>query len=329
MNTAPKISVIVPIYKVEQYLNQCIDSIIAQTYINLEIILVNDGSPDNCKKICDEYAEKDTRIKVIHKKNGGMSDARNTGIEYAKGDYLTFIDSDDWVEPDMIELLYNNLIHYNADVSSCSYYMVYTNSIIYFNCSNDIISLNSEEAIKEICINQKLHTFLWGKLYKKNIFNNLRLPKDKHYEDMFIILDIFSLVNQCVICSVAKYYYRQRKGSITHTNNIKIFEAIEAIEKNLIIIKDKYPNIIEFGNARVLKVNLFVLSRVIFIPMYKQIPEYKKILSILRKNYKYIIKNNAFTRNEKIKIIAIKINIKLFKLIQKMSNWKKNKILFN
>ena len=119
MNNNPKISVIVPVYKVEKYLDRCVESIVNQTYKNLEIILVDDGSPDNCPVMCDEWAEKDERIRVIHKENGGLADARNAGMNIATGDYIGFVDSDDWIEPNMYEVLLKNALKYDADISRC------------------------------------------------------------------------------------------------------------------------------------------------------------------------------------------------------------------
>ena len=124
------ISIIVPVYKVEKYLDKCINSIVSQTYKNLEVILVDDGSPDSCGKMCDEWTKKDTRIKVIHKENGGLSDARNFGLDCAKGKYIQFVDSDDYIEKDMIEFLYKNLKENNADISICSNYMVDEENVI-------------------------------------------------------------------------------------------------------------------------------------------------------------------------------------------------------
>jgi len=330
MNETPKISVIVPVYKVELYLRQCLDSIIAQTYNNLEIILVDDGSPDACGFICDEYAKKDDRIIVIHKENGGLSDARNIGIDIASGEYLTFIDSDDWIELDMVEFLYDNLENNKADISCCNYYLAYMNSTMVLNNYNEIILFEKQEAVKEIFFNKRIHTFFWGKLYKKNIFNYLRLPKSKHYEDIFIMLDILLKTNKIVVCNVVKYYYRQRKSSIVHRNYTpKMLDLIEAAERNLSIIEENYPNIVEFGNAGLLKAVLIVLCTMIGTVNYKQLPEYKNLLSKIRNNYIFMVKNNVFSRSEKIKVISLKINVKLYKFLQSFNDLMKNNILYN
>jgi glycosyltransferase involved in cell wall biosynthesis len=329
VKTFPTISVIIPVYKVELYLRQCINSILAQTYSNLEIILIDDGSPDDCGKICDEYAKKDNRIKVIHKKNEGLSEARNSGIDTATGEYLTFVDSDDWIEIDMIEVLYNNLVNNNADISCCGYAMVYTNSTKYLNNEKNLV-LDKEQAIKEIFVNKKLNTFFWGKLYKKHIFNKIRLPSGKHYEDVFVIVDILLEAHICTVYPVSKYYYRQRKGSIVNSAyNPKIMNVIEAAERNLKIISSNYPDIIEFANASLLKANLDVLARMIVNMKHIRIPEYKKVLSTVRQNYKIMLKSDVLNWNKKIKVLAIKINIRLYKLLQLINDRKRNKMLFD
>lgn len=135
-----KISVIVPIYKVENYLNRCVESIRKQTYRNLEIILVDDGSPDACGEMCDRYAQEDSRIRVIHKENGGLSDARNAGIEVATGEYIAFVDSDDWIDDKMYEVLYSTLLKYNADIAECSYRNLYADCIVEeTNCTGNVV----------------------------------------------------------------------------------------------------------------------------------------------------------------------------------------------
>jgi len=323
----PKISVIVPVYKVELYLHQCIDSILAQTYKNLEVILVNDGSPDNCGAICDEYAEKDNRIKVIHKENGGLSDARNAGIDIATGGYLAFIDSDDWIEPDMVEVLYNNLVNANADISCCGMHYAYMNINVPFANITGITILNSEQAISESFSNKKITTTAWGKLYKKHIFRDIRYPVGRFHEDEFVIIEVLLAANCVVTDTASKYYYRQRKGSIINKDySSKKMDASDAFEKKIKTIKDKRPNLYP---AMFLKTRISVLSTMIFTANYAQTPEYKSILSALRKDCKFILKSSFFTRNEKIKAIAIRINVRLYKLLQFVNNWKENIIRKN
>ena len=163
--TSPLISIIVPVYDVEPYLRKCIDSILIQSYRDLEIILVDDGSPDNCGAICDEYAEKDKRIKVIHKKNGGLSDARNAGLDIATGEYIGFVDSDDWVMPDMYEYLYKAVKEYDADMSVCGYYDYWGKTISGRYCQ-DIQVYKGQEGIKAL-LDLKFGNYVWNKLYKR------------------------------------------------------------------------------------------------------------------------------------------------------------------
>ena len=173
------ISVIIPVYKVEKYLDRCLESIVNQTYKNLEIILIDDGSPDNCPAICDEYAQKDSRIKVIHKANGGVSSARNKGIDVATGDYIGFVDSDDWIEPDMYETLIKNAEQYNSDISRCSY-VISESMSGQTSKSQDNGTIFLEDSIEmrrnQICSNCNAN--VWSGIYKKSYssITNLMSP---------------------------------------------------------------------------------------------------------------------------------------------------------
>ena len=165
----PLVSVIVPVYKVESYLHRCVDCILAQTYANLEIILVDDGSPDNCGKICDEYAQKDKCIKVIHKKNGGLSDARNAGLDIAMGEYITFVDSDDWIHFQYVEILLNNLTKADVDISTCSFVRTPEKMLMDSKVSESSYHIySSEKAIEQTLYQNRLDNSAWGKLYKKD-----------------------------------------------------------------------------------------------------------------------------------------------------------------
>ena len=235
------ISIIIPVYKVEKYLEKCIQSVINQTYENLQIILVDDGSPDNCGKICDEYAKKDHRIEVIHKSNGGLSDARNKGLEIAKGEYIGFVDSDDYIESDMYEVLYNLLKQYNVDVSICNFYTVSQGKIAIKNADNGIKEYNRIEILKEILLDNDIQSYAWNKLYKRELFGEIKYPVGKKYEDIGTTFYLLEKCNKVVVTGKPEYYYINRQGSIvnnvtesTITDYIElIMQTYDYIEENI------------------------------------------------------------------------------------------------
>lgn len=233
------ISIIIPVYKVEKYLEKCIQSVINQTYENLQIILVDDGSPDNCGKICDEYAQKDHRIEVIHKSNGGLSDARNKGLEIAKGEYIGFIDSDDYIESDMYEVLYNLLKQYNADVSICNFYTVSQGKIAIKNAENGIKEYNRIEILKEVLLDNNIQSYAWNKLYKKELFDEIKYPVGKKYEDIGTTFYLLEKCNKVVVTEKPEYYYINRQDSIV--NNVTETTITDYIE----LIMQRYDYIEE------------------------------------------------------------------------------------
>lgn len=215
-----KISVIVPIYNVEQYLRMCLDSIINQTYRNLEIILVDDGSPDNCGAICDEYAEKDGRIIVIHKENGGLSSARNAGLNICKGDYISFIDSDDFVSPYFLEVLYRGIELYSSEISSLSRCLDWftdgqEKEIHLAETSDDykISKCTPYEAIR-LVMYQRIPSGVLTGLYKKEIFDDIRFPIGWLHEDAATIHRAFMNAKQMTLIDAHLYAYRLRSNSI-------------------------------------------------------------------------------------------------------------------
>ena len=224
------ISVIVPVYNVEEYVEKCVLSIINQTYKNLEIILVDDGSTDNSGKICDEIAIKDNRIKVIHKKNGGLSDARNVGIDIAKGDYLGFVDSDDYIDPDMYSILLNNMNLTFSDISTCGRVIVNNESYKIEYTDNITKCLTNNEAIKDLFVeNNFVYHAAWDKLYKRELFDKIRFPVGRLFEDAAIMYRIFELAKKIVSTKKQLYYYVQRQGSISNCdyNKKKIIHQFE------------------------------------------------------------------------------------------------------
>lgn len=213
------VSVIIPVYKVEKYLDKCVTSILNQTVQDFEIILVDDGSPDLCPQICDEYAQRYRNISAIHKKNGGLSDARNVGIEYAlsesKSDYITFIDSDDWIHPQYLEFLVKAMIETKSDISCCKLKRVSSEKKMTIYPRADVYTGN----ISELYLSQKFDiTCACGKLYKKELFRELRFPKGKLFEDDWIIpMLLFSGVRIAAIQNELYYYYQNVAG-ITGTS---------------------------------------------------------------------------------------------------------------
>lgn len=242
------ISLIVPVYNVNQYLKECIDSIINQTYSNLEIILINDGSTDNCGAICNEYALLDERIKLIHKPNGGLSDARNAGLDVVSGEYVTFIDSDDFVHPNFIEVLYRNLIETDSDISLCKYFKFQDGDNNefdeLFNCSRSVYTgLYMLENLNNLSMYPN-NVVSWGKLYKSTIFNELRFPVGRVHEDEYLIHHIYSKVRNVCYIDIKLYYYRVRVNSIMQMKISKqrILDSLYAIDDRLIFMKDNGMN---------------------------------------------------------------------------------------
>ena len=241
------ISIIIPIYNVEKYLNRCIDSIINQTYINLEIILVDDGSTDNCPKICDEYAKKDSRIKVIHKKNGGVSSARNSGIINSSGEYIGFIDPDDYIEPTMYEELLYNLKKTNTKISMCGYSEVKNGKVVKsYTYNNQIIS--SEQAIKDMFNGTFMGTVCNKLFMKKLILNekNILFNKNVHlWEDMLFLCEVLEPNLNISVCSNLLYNYATISSSICHSINEKKLSVLMAMDLIDKLCVDKFPNLID------------------------------------------------------------------------------------
>ncbi len=236
----PLISVIIPVYKVEEYLPACIDSILAQTYQNLEIILIDDGSPDNCGKICDGYAEKDSRIKVIHKENGGVSSARNAGLDAASGEYVGFVDSDDIIAPTMYEELYGELLRTDSDVSVCRFARFFDgqekeNFSSIKKTSSDLLVLDSTEALSDLLRGTHFYGSLWDKLFKANLVKNARLREDIFVaEDFLFSVEALLKAKRVCFSDTPLYFYRMRETSIMHTiyseKHLTMYDAMVAAE---------------------------------------------------------------------------------------------------
>ena len=214
----PELSIIVPIYKVEKYLDECIQSILGQTFTDLELILVDDGSPDACPQMCDAIAEQDSRVRVIHQKNGGLSAARNTGIEAARGNWLGFVDSDDFVAPDFYEKLYNAAVNADADCAICSVQLTHEDGSRMDTLQHWKVyggGYTGEDILKTITWqNNAPYLVAWNKLYRREVFRTLRYPVGRINEDVFVFAELFDTIKMVACVEQPLYFYRQRKDSI-------------------------------------------------------------------------------------------------------------------
>lgn len=279
MDKKPLISVIVPVYNVEAYLEECINSILKQSYLNLEIILVNDGATDNSPNICDFYQKQDKRIHVIHKSNGGLSDARNKGIDASNGEYLVFVDSDDKVHIDFISTLYASLISADAQLAICLLFP--------FKDSSEIsdIALSSQQLVysKTEVFNSFYRYDLspnlvvaWNKIYHKSLFYSLRYPFGKKHEDEFVIHHIYNQCEKIVLNFSKLYYYRKREGSImTQQSEQGFVDIIEMVNERIEFAQKN--NLKKFKFLTKLKKAGVIINANL---NYKSDPRFRKLLFI-------------------------------------------------
>ncbi len=314
------ISVIIPVYKVESFLHRCVDSVIKQTYRNIEIILVNDGSPDNCPKICDEYAKLDDRIKVVHKQNGGLSSARNAGIEVAKGEYITFVDSDDFVSENFIESLYSAIVSSAADISVGDAVFVYSdktpeerNEEIVFK------SYSPFEAVRAMLLQEPFSNSACAKLFSKKFFANRRFTNGILYEDFDIIFPIVFESEKVVFNSAAEYYYYQNPQSIMHE---KIDERhlilLDLSDKLVLDVKRICPQYLAEANSRLVFSQFFIMDR---IALSGESKKYKVLIKNIRSTLKEIhfLSNNYIGKPLKIKAMAFIVSLPIYKLLLKLN----------
>lgn len=232
-----KISIIIPVFKVEEYLDKCIESIIAQTYKNIEVILVDDGSPDTCPQMCDAWAKKDSRIRVVHKKNGGLADARNAGMQQMSGQYFMFADSDDWMEPDMISFLYTLITEYDADMARCGFYFNYeaeNREENLFSQNAGTICMEYNEQLADLVVGGHVSGVVWNKLYKTETLGDIRFDKaDGCAEDIMFNYRALRKNIKTAYLDAAKYHYVLRDNSITNSEFTENALSIVYAKKNI------------------------------------------------------------------------------------------------
>lgn len=238
-----KISIIVPVYNVDKYLERCVDSLLKQTYKNLEIILVDDESPDSCPQICDQYKQKDRRIIVIHKKNGGAASARNMGLDVAKGEYIGFVDSDDYVSEEYINNLYQDLSREKADISVCSFYNLYKDhkEIV----TNENIGIYDSKEYLELFLKDWKCGLIWNKLFKAKLIQKVRFSEGHIIDDEFFTYKAVMQCNRIVVGNEPFYYYRMRASGVMSQGKVKkmLNDRIEYIQERFQLVTKYYPSL--------------------------------------------------------------------------------------
>lgn len=300
---SPEISVIVPVYKVEKYLNKCIDSILAQTFEDFELILVDDGSPDRCGEICDEYARRDNRIKVIHKENGGVSSARNAGLDIARGKYVNFIDSDDWIEKEALETLYKLSSQTGADIVQGKGSIVKDELEVKLIKKRSFNEYSNIEALYELFNykNGEIRIVAFNKLYLRKLFKYLRYPEGKIYEDEYLTPRLIYKANKILVVNSQLYHYRLSENSIMRSEfNIKNLDRVYIIREECKFYK-------KIGENKLYE-KLMISYGFILIDMYKKVKEHidnslqitNNIRDEFNNNYKIFMKNKDATCRNKV-----------------------------
>ena len=321
-----KISVVVPVYNVKKYLKKSFESIVKQKYENLEIILVDDGATDGSGELCEELAKKDNRVKVCHKVNGGLSSARNYGLLNATGDYIIFIDSDDYIHHNMISVLYNEIKRTGADVAVSGIMNVYnTKEVPQCSDTNLVFKCDRKGFLKELLIGEKIPGSICNKLIKKEIADKLKFPVGKIYEDAFYQLDLVKEADSYVVITKPYYYYFHRSDSITTQKyNPRKLNMIEAYEKYIDYISKEFPSLKEEAFFRLSYAYFVVLDSMLLVDNYKNLPNYKNVVGFLKKNAFKIANNHVFRKGRRIAALALKVNVGIYRTLM-LQDLKKNK----
>ena len=322
-----KISIIIPVYNMERYLDKCVESVLRQTYANIEVLLVDDGSTDSSGTLCEHWAEKDPRIRVFHKENGGLSDARNAGIDNASGEYISFVDSDDYITPDMLEKLYRALTANAADLSLCNALFVDEDGCALETKNEtapvkDAVLTGAEAIEKTFGEKGWLFHIACCKLYKKKLFSEIRFPYGKYAEDAFVAHRIFGLCGKVACISDPCYYYLQRASSSTHKKSAKSYlHDVESFLDRACYCHDL--GLLSSAGKAYWKAAMF-LPRV--TPISKLPPElraeYRDAFSVFRQNYRL---SSTCSTKEKLQIVFVWISPFLYNILFRNTAWQQIK----
>ena len=326
MENPPLLSVIVPCYNLEEYVDKCVSSIVGQTYSNLEILLIDDGSSDNTGVLCDLWQEKDQRIRVVHKPNEGLSYARKTGIEHTTADYVTFVDVDDWISPDMYADMMSALLTTHSDIAQCGYCMVYDETSsppLHQNRSAKFEIVSREEGVLLILDDKKWKSFLWNKIFKKRLFDHVTFHKGLNLGEDFISHDLFHQASQSVYLPDEYYFYNQRKGSMLNSNNIsskmkKEYDFSQAIYSRYLFVTQhpQYHRMLQDAQKRVIIHGFRFLRDMMVYPKSASKEWFDTQARQLRSIA--VPRKNILSRGLKLDLFLLKIHPKCFIIFRKL-----------
>ena len=316
-----EISIIVPVYKVEKYIYRCVDSILKQSFENFELILVDDGSTDESKIICDLYESNDSRIKVIHKENGGLSDARNAGIDIAKGKYISFIDSDDYVEKDYIKSMYDAIKKDNSDISVSLHVIKYENGKTKFKFENQCDKIvNAKQALEMMLYDDGLDLSAWGKLYKTVFFNNIKFPKGRIFEDAATTYKLMDKAEKISLVNQYLYNYMIRNNSISSGKfNEKKMDLISSTKEMTDFVSQKYPDLQRACDRRLMYAYLSTITQLAKSNEQKKYCDLKKeLMTYIKKNGRKVLADKNIPKRDRVAIILCKFGYPVFRFAWKI-----------
>lgn len=244
MSNYPKISIIVPVYNVGHYIEKCVSSVLQQSFTEYELLLVDDGSTDGSGELCEMLAKNEARVRCFHKQNGGLSDARNFGIARATSEFITFVDSDDWLEQDYLKYLYKNALDDNVDISTCVFqYIDEKGARPWKSISSNPVLMSGREALLSLLYDEKVNVSAVGKLYRSFLFKGIQYPVGKRYEDVGTTYKLLARARSVSVGGAPLYNYRMRAGSITHTDSEGVFDRLDLAKQAYVALQDSDEDI--------------------------------------------------------------------------------------
>lgn len=315
-----EVSVIIPVYNVRKYLRRCIESVLEQNFDDYEIILVDDGSTDGSEEICNLYKNKHDRVRVYHKENGGLSDARNYGIDKSKGKYLAFIDSDDYIAYDYLSTLYTMIVKNQVKISCVSSHKVKTDELAFSKevDTDEVDVLSNINTLKRVFKRDDVSVSAWGKMYDRELFNEIRYPKGKLYEDLYTTPYLIEKSEKVALSRSKKYYYYVRKDSITkRTISNKDYSIFEALQNLVDYFGNKYPELYKPAIACYILYTINnIINRLVFVD--NGLPIIKKIMKKKKKYWFIALTRRYLPIRLRIQILVLKLSPQLYRNILKV-----------